>query len=130
MTVEIKKYNAASDYKNLIDLIEFEGEEWEDYIKKNRTKYQRSLAESITYVAYCDGVLCGYSRSINDSHLYIWIVDLLVHKKYRGNNIGKKLIECVATDFPRLKIFVLSDVDAYYKKLGYVKEGSIFKIDI
>ena len=128
MTSTIKKYNATSDYKGLTALIELEGEAWEDYIKKRRTTYQKSLEESITYVAYCDGVLCGYLRSINDTDMYIWIVDLLVHKKYRGNEIGKKLMERIATDFPDHKIFVLSDVDEYYKKLGYIKEGSIFTI--
>ncbi len=72
------------------------------------------LKQSSTYVAYSDTKLCGYSHSINNFGLYIWVIDLLVDKKYRGNSIGKKLMKCVLTDFPNQDVFVMSDVDEYY----------------
>jgi GNAT superfamily N-acetyltransferase len=126
MNIEIKKYNPTRDYEKLIEVIELEGEEWKDYLQP---KYQESLERSITYVAYVDGNTCGYSRSMNDSGFYIWVLDLLVAKKYRGNSIGKKLLECLAANYPDQETFVMSDVDEYYEKLGYAKEGSIFKIE-
>ena len=127
MKIEIRKYNDQKDYSDLIEIITAEGEEWKDYFNP---KYQISLEQSITYVAYVDDELCGYSRSINDFGFYVWVIDLLVDKKHRGNSIGKKLIECLRIDYPNQEIFVLSDVDKYYEHLGLKKEGSIFNLKI
>lgn len=126
MKIEIKEYDHSKEYHKLLKIIKSEGEEWKDYFD---SKYHQVLKQSITYVAYVDNELCGYSRSINDCGLYIWIIDLLVEKNHRGNSIGKKLMECLLNDYPDQDVFVLSDVDEYYKKLGYRKEGSIFKIE-
>ncbi len=126
MKIEIRKYDDLKEYDILLDIIKSEGEEWKDYFDP---KYQIVLKKSITYVAYIDNELCGYSRSIDDFGLYIWVIDLLVDKEYRGNSIGQKLMECILTDYPNQDVFVMSDVDGYYTKLGYKKEGSIFKIE-
>ncbi len=125
MEVIIKKYEHLEQYNQLMELIKSEGEEWEDYLKP---KYKTALQNSFTYVAYISNKLCGYSRSVNDNDLYIWIVDLLVDKNHRGNAIGEKLMQCLVKDFPAQDILVMSDVDEYYTKLGYEKEGSIFLV--
>jgi len=125
MNLKIRKYNPTLDYENLMKLVQSEGEEWEDYLNP---PYRKALENSITYVALTGEELCGYSRSINDSGLFIWVIDLLVDKNRRGLSIGKKLMECILTDFPDTHVFVMSDVDEYYEKLGYEKEGSIFKV--
>lgn len=126
MKIEIKKYDHSNDYHNLLKIIKSESEEWKGYFN---SKYQEVLKQSITYVAFADNELCGYSRSINDFGLYVWVIDLLVDDRHRGYSIGKKLMECLLTDYPNQDVFVMSDVDEYYKKLGYRKEGSIFKIE-
>ena len=125
MNIKTRKYDHLKDYDELLEIIKSEGEEWKDYFDP---KYEEVLEKSITYVAYSDKKLCGYSRSINDYGLYIWVIDLLVDKKYRGNSIGEKLMECLLADYPNQDVFVMSDIDEYYKKLGYRKEGSIFKV--
>lgn len=106
-------------------LVQSEGEEWEDYLNPI---YRKALESSITYVALIGEELCGYSRSLSDSGLFIWVIDLLVNKNRRGLSIGKRLMECILTDFPDIDVYVMSDVDPYYDKLGYEKEGSIFKV--
>lgn len=126
MNIEIRKYDHSKDCDELIEIIKSEGEEWKDYLDP---KYQVLLEQSLTYVAHYDKNLCGYSRSINDAGLFVWVIDLLVDKKYRGNSIGKKLLDCIYSDFPDQDVFVMSDVDEYYLKLGYKKEGSIFKVE-
>ena len=125
MNVEFRKYAPLRDYKKLMELVKSEGEEWNAYLKAN---YKSALAKSISYVAYSNEDLCGFSRSINDHDIYIWVVDLLVHNEFRGKSIGKSLMECLMRDFPDKDVFVLSDVDEYYHKIGYQKEGSIFKV--
>lgn len=122
---KILQYNRERDYDKLRELIRSEGEEWKEYLEPT---YEFALDKSITYVAYDGAELCGYSRSIDDPGNFVWVIDLLVNKNHRGNEIGKSLMECVVGDYPDQDIYVMSDVDAYYEKLGYQKEGSIYKV--
>ncbi len=125
MNLNIRAYNPDLDYENLMMLIKSEGEEWKDYLKPI---YRKALENSITYVAVIGEDLCGYSRSLSDAGIFIWVIDLLVNKKRRGLSIGKRLMDCILNDFPDIDVYVMSDVDQYYQKLGYKNEGSIFKV--
>ena len=58
------------------------------------------------------------------------LFDLLARKTYRGKQIGKTLMERVFKDFPNQPIYVMSDVDPYYEKLGYHRERSIFEVKV
>ena len=127
--MEIRAYRKADDEDKIMKMIEREGEGWECYSAENvSAKYKTALENSITYVAYEDDVLCGYSRSINDCGFYIYVCDLLVLPEYRGKSIGRKLMECLYVDYPDYVVYVMSDVDEYYRKQGYRREGSIFEV--
>lgn len=127
--MKIRLYNKTEDEEKLMQLIENEGEEWSCYWADDVSgKYRDALANSITYVAYEGDVLCGYSRSIDDCGFYIYVCDLLVMPEHRGKNIGRRLMECIYEDYLDRIVFVLSDVDEYYKKQGYRREGSIYKV--
>ena len=56
------------------------------------------------------------------------LYDLLVRRACRGRGIGAMLMERVRADFFPQTAYVMSDVDAYYEKLGYRREGSIFEV--
>ncbi|MFP4660956.1 MAG: GNAT family N-acetyltransferase [Halanaerobiales bacterium] len=125
----IKKYKMEEDEFQLIRLLENEGEEWSCYTAVDKSdKYKEALNNSITYVAYEDDILCGYSRSLKDFDFYIYICDLLVVPEYRGRNIGRELMECIYNDYPEHIVYVMSDVDIYYEKQGYKREGSVFEV--
>ena len=125
--MEIERYDKLRDETKLLKIIENE-EGWTYTEKDLFEKYKSALEKSITYVAYDGENLFGYSRSINDFDLYIYICDLLVTSDYRGQGIGKKLMECVQNDYKDFTIYVMSGVDEYYEKLGYKREGAIFEI--
>ena len=126
--MQVRKYK-KEDEDNVMKIIELEGEEWKDYsAPKVADKYRKALTNSITYVAYENEELCGYSRSIIDNDYYIYVSDLLVTSKHRGKNIGKQLMECIYNDYPNVVVYVLSDIDEYYKKQGYKIEGTIFEV--
>ena len=127
--VEIRRYIKEADEEKLMQMLEEQGQEWSCYSGAAVSKkYRKALEVSITYVAYRGAVLCGYSRSINDCGFYIYVCDLLVLPEYRGQNIGRNLMECIYADYPDYIVFVMSDVDAYYEKQGYRREGSIFEV--
>lgn len=108
-------------------MLQKEGDEWKAYWYGNgRNKYKKALATSISYVLLLDNILCGYLRCRNDDGFGIYIYDLLVDIEHRGKEYGRLLMEQVGKDFPKDTVYVMSDVDSYYTKLEYEKEGSIF----
>ena len=122
---EIKRYDKLFA-STVMDVIRAEGEEWSCYwSEENAEKYVKALESSNSYVALCDGRICGYSRSLLDSG-YIYVFDLLVASEYRGNQLGKKLLERIAEDYPGLPVYILSGNDEYYFKQGYSQKGTIF----
>ena len=127
--MEIRLYRKTEDEEKLMKMIEDEGEDWSEYTSSaGAVKYKAALENSITYVAYEGDLLCGYSRSIDDCGFYIYVCDLLVMPMHRGKSIGRKLMECIYEDYPEYEVYVMSDVDEYYQKQGYRREGSIFEV--
>ncbi len=128
--MEIRRY--SKEYEaSLFDMLVDEGDDWKDYHgPAGRSNYIKALESSITYIA-CEGnLVCGYVRCREDDGFGVYVYDLLVRKEYRGKQIGKSLMERVCQDFPDQPVYVMSDVDPYYEKLGYRREGSIFEVQI
>ena len=123
----IRRYDKTIDEIKLMKMIENE-EGWNYANESLAERYKVALESSITYVAYQDDVLCGYSRSLNDFDEYIYVCDLLVAPAYRGNEIGRKLMEYIYNDYPNQTVYVLSGVDEYYEKVDYKREGTIFEV--
>ena len=124
----IRRYKKSDEIK-VMQIIELEGDEWDCYSASDVSeKYKKALKNSLTYVACENEELCGYSRSLNDNDFYIYVCDLLVTPKFRGQNIGRQLMECIYNDYPDVTVYVMSDVDGYYKKVGYNREGSVFEV--
>lgn len=125
--MQIRKYNKIDDEKSLMEMIGAE-EGWDYANETLAEKYKTALETSITYVAYVGDDLCGYSRSLCDFGEYIYVCDLLVKSAFRGENIGKKLMECIYHDYPNQTVYVMSDEDGYYEKVQYKRVGSIFEV--
>ncbi len=115
----------------LFDLIIEEGAEWSDYHSlEGRDKYIKAIESSIVYIALENEMICGYIRCREDDGFGVYIYDLLVRKSFRGQDLGKLIIDKLCQDYPNQPIYVMSDIDPYYEKLGYQKEGSIFRVKL
>ena len=126
--MQIRQYSKA-DETLIFDLLIDEGDDWIDYHGPvGLSKYIKALESSITYIACDENLVCGYARCREDDGFGVYIYDLLVRKTHRGKQIGKALMERVLKDFLNQAIYVMSDVDPYYEKLGYRREGSIFEV--
>jgi GNAT superfamily N-acetyltransferase len=123
----LRKYNPTIDETELMKMIKDE-EGWGYADEGMAEKYKKALETSLTYVAYHEGVLCGYSRSLDDFGTYIYVCDLLVKLAFRGHSIGSKLMECLYQDYPGQVVYVMSDVDQYYEKINCKRIGSIFEV--
>ncbi len=125
----VRPYAADRDFPAILALLQSEGDEWSCYHdKRHRNAYKQSLEKSITFVAEDARAIVGFSRSIEDFGFYIYVCDLLVRRDYRGQNLGRRLMAPLIAKFSGYDVFVMSDVDPYYVKLGYQREGSIFKL--
>jgi ribosomal protein S18 acetylase RimI-like enzyme len=119
-----------NDEAFVFELIEWEGAEWIDYwCEPGRVKYKKALVNSISYLLFEEDELCGFARCRDDDGFGIYIYDLLVDKRRRRKEYGRMLMEKVRSDHPSDIVYVMSDVDPYYSKLGYKKEGSIFIVE-
>lgn len=128
IAITIRRYEAQDENK-LFSLIEHEGDEWQDYWKgENRTQYHKALSGSVVYLLFTGKKLCGFVRCRDDDGYGVYIYDLLVDQEHRGNEYGRLLMERVFCDFPDVAVYVMSDVNPYYEKLGYEKVGSIFLV--
>ena len=120
-----RKYT-PDDEAQLFELIKAEGEEWTYWQGSNWPKYVNCLANCVTYIAIEDGELCGYARCRNDDGFGVYVYDLLVAPHHRGKRYGHLMMSQAYKDFPDSIVYVMSDVDEYYQKQGYSREGSIF----
>lgn len=124
----ITRYNETYE-QALFSLIEREGEEWKDYwCGTAREKYKKAIANSLTYLLFEGETLCGYVRCRDDDGYGIYVYDLLVDQNFRGKGYGRMLMEQVYADYPDDIVYVMSDVNPYYEKLGYEIEGTIFVV--
>lgn len=89
--------------------------------------YRKSLKNGITYVCYNNNEFCGYVRALLDDGFTVYISELYVIQEWRNLKIGQSLLERVNSDFSKLTVYVLSDEDSYYEKIGYIKIGSVFE---
>ncbi|MEO1773269.1 GNAT family N-acetyltransferase [Candidatus Enterococcus ferrettii] len=124
----IERYQLAHE-QALFSLLSKEG--WTCYCSDEDrfTRYKEALGQSISYVLIQDESLCGYIRCHNDYGNGVYVYDLLVDQKYRGQGYGNLLMSKVKAEFPKTEIYVLSGVDKYYEKLKLKKAGSIFEIN-
>lgn len=128
--MEIRLYEKGRDEEKLMRMMEEEGEEWADYWGlEGAAKFKLALQQSITHVAYEGGELGGFTRSLDDCGFNILVMDLLVSQPYRGQNIGRKLIDRICKDYPEHEMYVLSDNDGYYERQGYPKVGTVYRLN-
>ncbi|MDF9837426.1 MULTISPECIES: GNAT family N-acetyltransferase [unclassified Breznakia] len=124
----IRKYK-QQDQAALFHLMREESEEWADYYE-HPDKYAKTMEHSIAYVLLIDDVISGYIRCKEDDGYGIYIFDLLVSKKHRGKDYGRKLMKTICDAYPEETIYVTSDVDPYYEKQGCEKVGSVFEVKL
>ena len=125
--MKISKYTAEheADVLNAISA----DPDWSELVADNVVgAYKRALAQSATFVCYSDEEFCGYIRAIVDSGLAVYISELYVVGKWRNHACGRTLIERVRSAYASLKVYVLSDEDGYYHKLGCERVGSVFTV--
>ena len=122
----ILKYQKEHELE-LIALLEKEPD-WSSFVSAQAVDtFKEALLESETFLCENEGSICGYLRALVDG-FGIYISELYVAPQYRGNGYGSELLAKVKQEHPNQDVYVLSDEDVYYEKLGYQRVGSVFKL--
>ena len=125
--MEILKY--ATKHENDVLAALRTDPDWVEFTStENIDAYKESLLNTVTYVCYSNNEFCGFVRAVYDKGQAVYVSELYVVKKCRNKQIGQLLLEQVRTDYSNLKVYALSDEDAYYQKKGYKRIGSVFEI--
>jgi len=86
---------------------------------------RRSLEGSIAFGLYYGGEQVGFTRVVSDRATFAWICDVFVLDAYRGQGLGKWLMECVMThpDLQGLRRWMLATRDAHglYEQSGFTE---------
>ena len=124
--MQITKYSVQHE-EDLILLLKKEPD-WESLTNKARlNSLKEALLNSITLVCYFDGSLCGYIRAIDDP-FGIYVSELYVAPQQRNNGCGREMLSRLKEMYSTRDIYILSDEDLYYEKLGIKKIGSVFQL--
>lgn len=86
---------------------------------------RRSIANSLNFGLYSSKQQVGFARVVTDYATFAWLADVFVLDDYRGQGLGKWLIEAVVSH-PQLQGFrrwVLATRDAHelYRRFGFTE---------
>ena len=83
---------------------------------------QRSIEHSLCFGVYAGAQQVGFARVVTDYATFAWLCDVFILNQYRGQGLGKWLIERITThpDLQALKGFILATRDAHelYRRYG------------
>ncbi|MEA4870397.1 MAG: GNAT family N-acetyltransferase [Christensenella sp.] len=63
--------------------------------QRSRETIEKSIQHSLCFGVYADGVQIGFARCVTDYATIFWLGDVIVDEAYRGQGIGKVLVETI-----------------------------------
>lgn len=93
---------------------------------EEQIKQSLNACDYIVTVRDADQIV-GMARCLSDGVYMAYIFDVVVHRDYRGKNIGRSIIEKIICHYKDsnnylmqiVLLAVTSDVEPFYKKLGF-----------
>jgi len=86
---------------------------------------RRSIGGSIVFGVYRGEEQVGFTRVVSDKATFAWICDVFVLDAYRGQGLGKWLMECVVAhpELQGLRRWMLATRDAHglYTQSGFTE---------
>ena len=91
---------------------------------RTREMISRYLQYSLTFGLYDGSRQIGLARVISDYTTFAWLCDVFIHEDYRGQGLGKWLLETVHSypELQGLRRWMLATRDAHglYKQFGWI----------
>ncbi|MGF9695704.1 GNAT family N-acetyltransferase [Paenibacillus sp. MABNR03] len=86
-----------SDNKEMLDIPTIKGFLARSYWANKRSDetIEKSIVSSTCYGSYQADIQVGFARVVTDDATMYWLCDVFIHEEYRGQGLGKKLIEVI-----------------------------------
>ena len=89
---------------------------------------RKSIENSLCFGIYKGRELAGFARVVTDYVTFAWVCDVFVLDEYRGEGLGKRLIEYIVV-YPELQglsnmLLATKDAHELYRKYGAFEELS------
>jgi GNAT superfamily N-acetyltransferase len=85
----------------------------------------RSIEHSLPFGVYTQGRQVGFARVVTDYATFAWLADVFVLAEFRGQGLGKWLLEVIVThpELQGLRRWVLATKDAHelYRRYGFAE---------
>lgn len=85
----------------------------------------KTIETSLCFSIYHNDIQVGFARVISDYAVYSLILDVIIDEKYRGNGLGKKLIEFI-NNHPSIKntskVLWTKNAEKLYLRCGFKEE--------
>ncbi|MGM7721620.1 GNAT family N-acetyltransferase [Metabacillus sp. Hm71] len=93
--------------------------------KRPKEKIKKSIENSLCYGVYYGGKQVGFARVVTDWATMYYLCDVFIDEEYRGQGIGKKLIEEILNCEDLKNLFgYLGTKDAHtlYEQYDFIRE--------
>ena len=102
--------------------------DWHSFTRDDAIeRFKKALRTSETYICVSQDAICGYLSALVDG-FGIYVSELYIAPAHRGHGHGAKLLRQIKQAHLDQDVYVLSDEDSYYQKLGCQRVGSVFKL--
>lgn len=99
----------------------------QSYWAKNRTieVIKKSVENSLCFSIFDTetSAMAAFARVVTDYSTVYYLCDVIVDEKYRGNGLGKKLINFITNEEEKLKglhgILLTDDEQGFYSQFGF-----------
>lgn len=102
---------------------------WADHRLKETV--HESIKNSLCFGIYLHKEQVGFARVITDRVLFSWICDVVIDESFRGNGLGKWLIQCII-EHPAIRNTAQSlatgDAHGLYEKYGFKRTETMKRI--
>ncbi len=89
---------------------------------RSREDVEKSVANSLCFSLLKDEEQIGFVRVLTDTMAYAIILDMIIREDFRGQGLGKWLIQCVC-DHPEVtplrQVLWTGDADSFYQNGGF-----------
>jgi GNAT superfamily N-acetyltransferase len=95
------------------------------YWANNRSKevIEKSIVNSLCFGVYIDNKQIGFARCVTDYSVLYYLCDVVIEKAYRGQGLGKQLIQFI-TEHEKMKSLIgllgTNDAHKLYEKFGFM----------
>jgi len=92
---------------------------------RSKDKIEKSIQFSINFGLYDGDKQVGFSRVVTDRAIFAYLCDVFIDEEYRGQSLGKWMMECILAhpDLVDIKRFCLvtGDAHGFYRQFGFTE---------